>query len=315
MPAMRYYRNLPFNNAALALKDFCRWLVNDHPTETGPGLKIVEAYDADNGLDKRRVPTGGDENNFENAAFAADGTFSWTGANLLATNDWIVLQSTHVANAWQILLQCSGTSEVYAYVFPYGNFATGGGDVSPPVFPSPTLYNGGTSYFTFLSNRTSLFNLCGISDGEFFQWAAILIGVAKNGGYFGQVEGANPSDTNPYIGHAVGDCTVSGTLRRISRLDNTTLVDCVWDKPYATDYNNGGGGYGGLWLPLIVGISCTTAGHRDFIGYPRALWSSYYGIGTVGTIDVAPGTNTYAYFGDASESRRIWPWDGATPLP
>ena len=88
MVTTRFYPAVPHGTLLEALPQMVRWLVNDHPTYTGPGWTIVEA----SSNSRREVPS--NPSNIDSLAQATD----WA-AGSIAINDWIVLESANANNS------------------------------------------------------------------------------------------------------------------------------------------------------------------------------------------------------------------------
>lgn len=303
MATRRNLHSKTYASAYVAVAKLARWLCNDLAGETGPGWKIVAAYDAS--LDSRRIPTGGAgvDDDMDNAALD-DGTFSWQAGEddppvAIAAGDWIVLQSAHVSNPFQLLIKVVDSNTIQFSLMVDADFDVAGASKSNPTLPTTVM----TTNFDW-SATPARYTV--VADEEM---AAILFDddVTPAWLYVGQLDGARsfmtPADTKPYVisrtttcFHHVGVTTFS----RRSPIDGTEIIGTsAMPSAYSSSgsvgsphYAANGDGLGGAYCMLPVGVyfwrtaavNSDAAAHMHFAGWLRYVGSTHksLSIGTLG---------------------------------
>ena len=332
MATRRQFVDMNVATLATWLPRFARWLIDDLAGQTGPGWKIVEAYDKTTAL--QLVPTAGDVSNMDNVAFSQN-PFSWQSGTL-ATGDWIVFQSAHVSNTFHLYIRLASSSTIEMFLLPFGDFVPGVSLASfKPAFtnnatPAVALRKvgeNGTTVAVPMAGFATPANYIAVADEE------CLILVFDNGTsasmaftYVGQLDGARsfmtPADSRPYV---IYDSPAPATLGtstyfgRFSPLDSSTYIRglpggmsySVSGPPLHTEniYDGLGGAQGVLPLGVCFGV----AGHRHFAGFLRYCGTMSESVGPIGTV----GGMAYLAVNDATQtSMGIGiTWDGVTPYP
>jgi len=202
-----------------------------YPGSTGPGWKIVEAYDTSTVT--RTIPTPGDESNMSNVAFATANN-NWY-RDSVSVNDWIVLQSSG-SPSFQLYIEYQSTSAIYFFLMPLGPdaaspdpFVTGGANISPPLFPAAAV-GSGTGFVSYPGSTTTprlvniwadddymvMMNFIGSSTSPYFM-------------YCGKLDYARSTDTSPFViwdspTQAYLTSGSSSYFNRVSPVDNSTLL-------------------------------------------------------------------------------------------
>lgn len=301
MATRRNLHAVQYASAAAALAAITRFLLNDLAGQSGPGWSIVEAYDASHATSKRRVPTGGAESNMDNAAFAAGGDFGWQ-QDLLAAGDWIVLESAHVSNPFQLVFVLVDANTVSMMLLPLGGFATGGADVTPPVYPTTAIGSAAATALNF-DWYAGLGTYTVVADEEM---VAILVddSTTPRFAYVGQLDGARtwatPADDRCFVISKVTTCSASQFSAAFVRLspqdDLTVLVSGFWAcmGSYFSNYfgqimyETNSDGLGGAYAMLPAGVYFDDTSHKHFAGFLRYVGVAYkdLSIGTLGADEI-----------------------------
>lgn len=332
MTTTRFYAAQKKTSFLSFCADFGRFLINDLASFTGPGWEIVEAYDNDCPTTKRRVPTGGDEKNMDNASFSAGSDFGWQ-QNSVGANDWIVLESVLGGGAteFQVFFKVTGTTTMTIQLMPKGDFVTGGGDTPSPTLPSTTVPASAptiTGYTT--STRYSI-----VADEGMFAFLFDALSLTGcNWTYVGQVDGAPADDDYPYIiwdtpGQVVFNdlFTTTGNWHRLSPVNadldgGDSLLTLGLEAHYyqsVTSFVHASTTLGVHALdqerPLPVGVFFPDAGHRHFAGWLRNVYSANRLMGATGTF----GNKSYMFRNEDPDGSTgvslCFAWDGSTAYP
>lgn len=321
LTAAKIYPKQFHSTLGLGLRDFVAFLINDHASITGPGWSIVEAYDS--ATSSRQIPatvTG------TGALASFTGTFSWKD-DTLTTDDWIVLETSVGGNEFQLYLEYATTTSLQYIMFPFEDFATGGGAVSPPTFPTRSV-GAGTSVVTH--------TLSNIDDGAWYTVVAdeqMMALVIMRGGktnitfsYIGSLDDPLPSDTRPFViwdSPSVASVADSGTFvpfNRVSPVDNDTVIT----NGFLGQWRVGGTGFPGgsanlvlldgtYWLdeqpllPIMIAFNDTNSQHMA--GYLRNAYAVHSEAGYRSVF----GALEYVVFSDdINDPAWALPWDGST---
>lgn len=301
---------------ALAMMGLLRRLV-----EVDLAFEIVEAYDANAALNKRRTPTPGESYDFDNVAFSASAFAFQTG--LLEAGDWIVLRSTGAPHL-QVYWELDSTTNWNWALISNNDFATGGADVTPPVLPATaigTVLGAGTLVSMALQLASMNYSL--LSDNQTIVIFA-LDGTAANTRvmYIGAALSDVAGDTKPFV---INDLPAAATLPHSSArwnrlaLDGATFLAGGTDLQPSVAGNNQAttAGRSGLATPVPTQYWALPAFvFFDNVGYYHFLslkWSYVAGVdlATSGTL----AGLTLAYFTSAAGGGR-WAltWDGITAV-
>jgi hypothetical protein len=329
MATPRFYAAQVKNNALEFFSDFARFLVNDLVSFTGPGWKIIEAYD--DAAASRQVPsTDTDMDSFT-------GTFSWKD-NTVAANDWIVLESVigGGANEFQVFFRVSTSTAIQVQLVPLGNWTTDVG--TPTTSPTKPATVQPASVVTVTgSTLRGAYSI--VSDEGMF---AFLFDLAQrqitsnpaNWIYVGELDGHRPADPHPYViwdtpaeVRWIDFFVAAGNWNRLSPLDGDVASDS------GTSLTAGVESY--MWVnaigqalhrdfpaikplgeerPLPIGVFFPDAGHRHFAGFLRNVYSAHPHLGAMGTM----GGKKYLWRNDATVANSAgicFLWDQATAYP
>ena len=318
--ALSVWGEQPFASLALALPALLRRAVETHGHWT-----IVEAYDADCATTKRRTPTGGAENDFDNVAFSAGGDFGWQ-TDTMGNGDWIILRSTGAVN-FQVYFEYDSATELKHAAITFDDFATGGADVTPPVFPATAIGSTMGTSPTLVGATTVAgvmrYSLETSPNAIFMQW--------RNG---------TPSDTED-VNIALCPSAYSNDTRAVVIKDRPDLARVnnaysAWNRvaPDGVTFLNNG-----IAATLKVGNSTimTSAGH-DVLGTRAAgapgdektilpfiiffqdaghrhalILEGNYKVGKSAAVDGTTDDLNIMYWTDsATSARRAIEWDGVT---
>jgi hypothetical protein len=311
--APKIYPRVFHASHGLGLRDVVAFMIDDHASLTGPGWSIVEAYDG--ATASRQVPsitTG------TGALASFTGTFSWKD-NTVSPNDWIVLECNEGTN-FQVYFEYATTTTIQYIMFPYADFVTGGGAVSPPTFPARAV-GSTTSVVTqgFCGVTWSWWSV--IADEQMMALVTTQDGkTCIEAGYIGSVSNPLPSDTRPFVIYDVPSVVrlydgSGGTYwNRVSPVDDTTIIGSgyyCWhrlgndNRPVPVDTTH--------WLdeqPLFpIGVMFTDTGHSHFAGFLRNV----YGIHRKDGYRNVYGTKAYIVASDNKfDAALAWPWDNTT---
>jgi len=305
------------------LADMARFLINDLGGYTGPGWTIVEAYDANSAGTKRRVPTGGDESNMDNAAFAAGADFGWQ-LDSLGDGDWIVLRSKAATTGtyFQLYLELDSvaSARVYFKLIPYDNFATGGLDVSPPTLPANSV-GSGASLVDFTLPAVVASNYSIVADESMVMFVVDQGSANVRGTYVGELDGARdngtPADDRPFVLWTYPTYwmlyTGGAYWHRVSPADDATLLASgYFAVVYGGDVVHGAGNDGNYlsrWTVLPLGVYFSDAGNKHFAGWLRNMGSVSANAATSGTIN----SMTWMFLtANTGYGRLAVAWDGVT---
>jgi len=303
-------------NCGLMLANFVRWLVNTEGLFT-----IVEAYDDSHATNARRVPTPGFESTLDNAAFAADGGFSWYNNQALGVDDWIVVQSTNAAgNKFQVVFEFDSSTVIKHHLVPKADFPVGGADVSPPVLSATSIGTtmGTTATAVSFTTKSTGMVYSAVCESDSINLVSDAGAFDVDWMHISKVDGQHPDDTFPFV---INDsCNLSypygaDRYNKLSHIDES-LQD-AWDVTLAS--------YGGAPLCSVSGLG--------FPGSRRVIYPSLatvYAVGQMMTFglknvslahysEAISGTmadETVMYLGgNASSPRLAFPWDGLTTYP
>jgi hypothetical protein len=300
---------------ALAMMGLLRRLV-----EVDQAFEIVEAYDANAALNKRRTPTPGETYDFDNVAFSASAFAFQTG--LLEAGDWIVLRSTG-APKLQVYWELDSTTNWNWALISNNDFATGGADVTPPALPLTTIgaTMGNPPTFAVMALQLASMNYSLLSDNQTIVIFA-LDGTPANTRvmYIGAVDSDVVGDTKPFvINDAPATASLGGASARWNRLalDGATFLSTGLDlQPSAA----GAGifiaaGSSGLATPAPTQyhvfpafVFFNDAGYRHILSLK---WSYIAGVdlatsGTLASLSIVYFTTS------AALGRWALTWDGVT---
>jgi hypothetical protein len=258
MPTPRFYQKTRHLNIADFIQNFVAWLVNDHPTKTGPGWEIVEAYGQNGGgtsfvegvTPGTRAFNQGSLSNFANIV-------SWdVGGPSVIPGNWIVLRSRTYRGSdsfgrieCEVYIECQSTTEMQIRVIPLNDFATGGGVVTPPTFPA-TTFGSGTGAVSLVKNAA----FDGYVVGDEGMFSMVLDdGLDPRWTYIGEVDAQNVNDQRPYV---AWDVTTNlyfaffddDRWTRLSPVDNSTILTVsdtvMWRYSSSTAGSMCNGGFG-----------------------------------------------------------------------
>ena len=302
---------------ALAMMGLLRRLV-----EVDLAFEIVEAYDANAPLNKRRTPTPGETYDFDNAAFSASSFGFQTG--VIEAGDWIVLRSTG-APKLQVYWELDSTTNWNWALISNNDFVTGGGDASPPALPSTTIgaTMGNPPTFAVMALQLASMNYSLLSDNQTIVIFA-LDGTAANTRvmYVGAALSDVAGDTKPFvINDLPGTATLPHSAARWNRLalDGATFLAGGTDiQPTAASNNLAiAAGRSGLATPAPTQywafpafVFFDDAGYRHFLSLK---WAYVAGVdlATSGTL----ASLALVYFtSNASGGRWTMTWDGVTEV-
>jgi hypothetical protein len=320
LTAAKIYPKQFHNTLAKGLRDIVAFLINDHGSITGPAWSIVEAFDGT--ASSLQIPS---TTSGSGALASFTGTFSWKD-DALIPNDWIVLE-TNIAGGlpeFQLYIEYATTTAIQYILFPFEDFATGGGAVSPPTFPDRAV-GSITSVVTH--------SLGGITDGGWYtviadeQMMALVITrggkTACTFGYIGSVDEAATTDTRPFVIHdspanvSVLDSGAS-VWNRVSPIDNDTEIGLgYWTYIRASSVSGMTGGKMAsdttFWLDeqpvLPTMVTFNNTGHQHVAGYLRNVFEGHARLAYRSTL----GTGEYiAISDDTNDGAIVLPWDGST---
>ncbi len=321
MPTMKILPKASVASPTAFVWTLARWLINDLPGQAGPGWTLIQAYDADNAGDKRRVPTAGQEGSMSNDAFAVGGDFGWY-IDTLGVGDWIVLRSGIAAtgNQFELLIKLINATTVHLKLIPLDDFDIAGADPAAPTLPATSVgYGSAVVTLTFPSSGSMDLSLVG--DESVLTFLVDQGAASKRFGYVGEVDGARtggtPPDDRPFVIH--WDCAYPSlySRQRFSRLsprDSTTILStgsfAEVHNASGSIHNSAGneGDYLSTWNILPLGVAFPNAPDAHFAGWLRYL-------GTVSVNQALSGTMnnmSWMFFADSAYGKIAMQWDGAT---
>jgi hypothetical protein len=302
---------------ALAMIGLLRRLV-----EVDGAFEIVEAYDANAAVNKRRTPTPGESYDFDNAAFSATAFGFQTGA--LEAGDWIVLRSTG-APKLQVYWELDSTTNWNWALISNNDFVTGGGDVSPPTLPLTTIgaTMGNPPTFAVMALQLASMNYSLLSDNQTIVIFA-LDGTAANTRvmYIGAALSDVAGDTKPFV---INDLPAQATLPHAAArwnrlaLDNATLLAGGTDLVSSVGGSNLAtlAGRSGLATPAPTQFWALPAFvFFNNVGYYHILslkWSYVAGV-DLATSGTLAGLTLVYFTSSASDGRWALTWDGITAV-
>lgn len=308
MTTLRYYVKQTHTSLSSALPDIVRFLINDHPTITGPGWTIVEAQSGAN----REVPS--DSSNLDSLVSATD----WPNGSI-SVGDWIVLESADALNTnhFQLYIEYQATSQINFMVIPFEDFSTGGGAASPPTFPS-TAFGEGASLFT-MSVYTTTAGYTVIADEGMMHFLVDELQDQLSWTFIGELIADPLRDSRPYVLRDV-EATVAHSnqgYNRLSPFDNTTILvsgvptlfgNASSGNPLHEEGQGKSSGFKNDFV-LPVGILFSDSGHQHFAGYMRDTYSVFDLLGFIG---ITPDRRFFYFNSTTSSPGVAVKWDGTS---
>lgn len=307
MPTPQYYVKQGHDLPADALPDMVRFLINDHPTITGPGWTIVEAQAGGN----REVPS--DSTDLDSLVSAT----GWPNGSL-AVGDWIVLESANANNTnhFQLYIEYESTVAYSFKLIPLQDFATGGGAASPPTLPS-TSVGTGTSLFAY-STFNHFANYTIIADEGMMMFLLDGSNAGLRFTYIGEVNVPDPvRDSRAYVirdGETNVEHTNSG-WDRLSPMDQITLLTgvpvmfgLVGTGIPLHDMNAGRMFDVDYILPVGVWFNSPGDDHDHFAGWLRYCFSGR--MRSFGHVAITPDRRWFAVANGTSDPAIFIQWNG-----
>jgi len=313
MPTTRIFPLQEFSDVTSALPDIVRFLINDHPTITGPGWTIVEAFDGST----REIPS--DSSDID--TFSAG--FGWRTSSLSA-GDWIVLESANANNTnhFQLYIELESTTEISFMLIPFEDFSTGGSAISPPLFTTSSFGNSSGTFVSFTAFNSSAQYTVAADEGMMALLADQTGSNTPYFTYFGEIDAVHIFEnfdnrcyvvrtTTGDVGHT--DSIIS-RWRRLSPIDSKTILNGYPAQHYSFgensilhDTNAERGNLLGLDSIFPVGIWFSDPSH--FAGYLRNCYSANENLPEAsGTLS---GSN-YLHRRNQPESNIVLKFDGST---
>lgn len=315
LTAAKIYPKQYHTSLGKGLRDLVAFLINDHASITGPGWSIVEAYDS--ATASRQIPS---TPSGSGALNSFTGTFSWKD-DTLTTDDWIVLE-TNIAGGnpeFQFYMEYATATTLQYIMFPFEDFATGGGAVSPPTFPSRAV-GSTTSVVTHTAFVDGAGWYTAVADEQMFSFIITRGGKTSiSWGYVGSLDKTYSNDTRPFVIYDNPSVVIvengSGATywNRVSPIDNNTILGSgywMFPKPGAsatdlfvdTTY----------WLPkqpiAQPGVAFAFT-HAHVAGFLRNVYMAQRRNGYRNVL----GNKDYICFSDDPEHAvLVFPWDGST---
>lgn len=318
MPTKRFYTRQYHSGLDVAIPDMVRFLINDHPTITGPGWTIVEAQSGAN----REVPSvATDLDSLVSATAWPNGT--------LSTGDWIVLESANANNTnhFQLYIEYQSTTDINFIMFPLEDFSTGGGAATPPTFPATAVGAGG-SIVAFTKDSAAITYSIVADEGMM----ALLVDALGNSDcdwtYIGELDASfpdgTPADDRCYVIHdneslvSWADTSSEYVFNRLSPLDDSTVLTLGYDAQFFTWGSNVRIHEDGTDIGRIlgqhsiypVGIWFNDTSHKHFAGFLRNIYSIHAYAGCIGTIN----NKSYMFRNNSTlfSGGIVFEWDGTT---
>lgn len=318
--ALQIHPNVTYATPALAFSGLLRALIN-----TFGAYEIVEAYDADCAGTKRRVPTGGDTFDLDNAAFAAGGNFGFH-LDTPGAGDWIVLRSTNGSGLKHEIVWEFDTTTTWKFsLIPLNDLVTGGADVTPPVFPATAMGS------TMGTGHTPVSFVCQAGSMQYSLWTRgdylqvmAWDGTPANGRviYVGRAETYLAGDNYPFVIYdspaSVYSSNGSAFWNRLSA-DGVTFLSSGYEQQYsvagANVYATAGRGNSTTPSPTQYFVQpkilqFTDANNAQLLGVQDNFVSSYE-LPSYGTL------HSLAYhIARTGSSNATWTttWDGITAV-
>ena len=327
----RYFPNRVHTSILTALPDVVRFLVNNHPTLTGPGWSIIEAFTSSSA--SREVPS-----NSASVSSLATAT-SWISGPLGA-GDWIVLESANGNNTnhFQLYMEADASTRLHVLLIPLCNFVTGGSAVTPPTFPTTSLGSGTSVPVTIPCIATQMkisvvadqgmmafIHDTGINSETVWTYVGELNGARENG---------SPADDRCYVIHdsptalewdeGVNDNALR-FWNRLSPVDDSTMLSGTTNggasafvgepnSPHLPIHSEAERDMTlGVDSILPVGVNFGIGIHRHFAGFLRNVYSVHRGLGTVGQLN--DRAFIYRNVGNQLHAGICFKWDGTTLYP
>lgn len=318
MPTTRFYPRQIHSGLDTALPDIVRFLINDHPSITGPGWTIVEAQAGGN----REVP--GDPTDLDSLVSAV----GWPNGTI-AVNDWIVLESADANNSnhFQLYIEYQATNDINFMLIPFEDFTTGAGAASPPTFPG-TAFAIGSNINVY--SKAAGANVYSIVADEGMM-ALLTDGLGNSDVHWTYIGELNPSfsdgspaDERCYVVHdnegivGLAENSAQITFNRLSPVDDSTVLIIGYDVNFFSFGANtrvieDGADIGrilGQHVIYPVGVWFNDTSHRHFAGFLRNIYSIHAFVGSMGTLN----NKAYMFRNNSPGARGgiVFEWDGVT---
>lgn len=308
MPTTRIYPLQEFSEASSALPDIVRFLINDHPSITGPGWTIVEAQAGGN----REVP--GDPSDLDSLTASS----GWVTGSV-AADDWIVLESANANNSnhFQLYIELESATGINFMLIPFEDFETGGAVASPPLFPTSSFGNSSGSFVT-LSVFDSSAQYTVIADEGMMALLADQTGSNNpNFTYIGEIDSIHPEERAYVIRTITGDVghtdlSTAPRWRKLSPIDNVSVISATPAQLYSfganTRLHDTVADRGNLFgLDSIFPVTLWFESPSYCAGYLRNCYSAHE------NLPEASGTlsgSSYLHRRDQAEANIVLPLDG-----
>ena len=326
MSTPRYYPKTRHQTVGDFVQNYVAWLVNDHPTKTGPGWEIVEAY-GQNGAGGDVVEAVASGTRAFNQGCLSNFTniVSWDVGGTMVVGNWIVLRSRTYKGSdsfgrieLEVYIEYQSATEMQIRVMPLNDFATGGGVVTPPTFPA-TVFGSGTGAVALV--KTGVFDAYGNADEGMFSMV-LNDGIDPRWTYIGEVDGQNPNDLRPYVAWDVTNEVLFAYFNndrwtRLSPVDNSTVLTSsdtvMWGYTSTTTGSMCNGGFGNRpdTQPHPVGIFFDGT-DTHFMGLCRNVYLGNQNMPWIGAFK----NNEFICFNESSSSQNnycgiVLRWDGS----
>jgi hypothetical protein len=287
---------------------------------TGPGWLVVEVYSQNSGAVHENPAAGLITN--------CNATCSWLGASNMTTGDYIIFESTSVANKFQVGIEYSATDTLKFIAAPREGWNTGAGTATMndsgnwllPRLPAVDMAAMGTGNYSIVTDADH-FNMF-YDDGATRRIEMIgkLSNVHTNDTTTSVVIYNQPTVVFASEGNGAFQ---SGYWYKLSATNQSTLiapcagtsnvflnVDLVGNTPQSWLQDKASGEF--RLMPIGI-CDLTDPAYSGFFGTYDA-WVTWMGIGGLGSSTV--GAKTYAGISNYSVCSAIYlPWDGTTDLP
>ena len=329
--ATTYYKAF-HSTVEAAILDILEWLTDGvaagSATGTGgPSWAVIEARDGAGNVD---TPSGG------TGVSDLPGGNGWNpGTASLTAGAWIVLESLDNLNTnhFQLYIEFDSTSALRFRLIPLEDFATGGGDVSPPVFPATAvpatdvLFDGLAAANTWyvVADEGTMVMVCDQGGVNQTRWI-----------YAGELDqprtpsGATWSDDRPYViwdepdEFTDPDGTNTINMNRLSPYDDATLLTLGrLEHLKLAGENRSSFLSGGAVQPDNgsgqdaagpLGVVFTDGSHYHRAGFCRLISEGGSWLSNRGTME----NDTLAVVSDfvgLDDTRLVLDWDGSTAVP